>query len=101
MTRLNNVFLINPFDIVFARGPDGTLWLLEFAQFSEGASCFDGSGYRAGTGRLSRVLPDWSIEPVLIDLDFPGAVLPAGDGSLYISEVLTGHLLRVSFARAE
>jgi hypothetical protein len=84
-----------PIDIV--RGPDGTLWLLEFAQFTAGSSCFDGSGYQPGTGRLSRVLPDWSLQPVLTDLDFPGAVLPASDGALYISEVLTGRVLRVTF----
>lgn len=88
-----------PIDIV--RSADGTLWLLEFAQFHKGASCFDGSGYLPGTGRLSRVLPDWSLQPVLTDLDFPGAVLAASDGALYISEVLTGRVLRVRFGSAE
>ena len=84
-----------PIDI--ARGPDGTLWLLEFARFTPGASCFTGAGYQPETGRLSRVRADWTLQPVLTDLSFPGAVLPAPDGSLYISEVLTGRVLRVTF----
>lgn len=84
-----------PIDI--ARGPDGTLWLLEFARFTPGASCFTGAGYQPETGRLSRVLADWSLQPVLTNLNFPGAVLPAPDGSLYISEVLTGQILHVTF----
>lgn len=88
-----------PIDIV--HGPGGTLWLLEFAQFTAGASCFDGSGYQPQTGRLSRVLPDWTLKTVLSDLNFPGAVLPASDGALYISEVLTGRILRVAFPNAE
>ncbi|MGB5051013.1 MAG: ScyD/ScyE family protein, partial [Caldilineaceae bacterium] len=88
-----------PIDI--ARGPDGTLWLLEFAHFTPGASCFTGAGYQPETGRLSRVLADWTLQPVLTDLSFPGAVLPAPDGSLYISEVLTGRILRVSFGPAD
>jgi hypothetical protein len=84
-----------PIDV--AHGPDGTLWLLEFAAFTPGASCFDGSGYLPGTGRLSRILPGWELDPILTDLDFPGALLPARDGSLYISQVLTGEVLRVTF----
>jgi hypothetical protein len=87
-----------PIDIV--RGADGTLWLLEFARFTPGASCFDGSGYLPETGRLSRVLDDWTLAPVLTDLNFPGAVLPASDGTLYVSEVLTGRILNISFEKA-
>ncbi|MBI3957889.1 MAG: ScyD/ScyE family protein, partial [Chloroflexi bacterium] len=98
-TRRNQRTLIDglnmPIDI--ARGPDGTLWLLEFARFTPGASCFTGAGYQPESGRLSRLLPDWTVEPVLTDLSFPGAVLPAPDGSLYISEVLTGRILRITF----
>ncbi|HUF38684.1 MAG TPA: ScyD/ScyE family protein [Anaerolineales bacterium] len=78
-------------------GPDGTVWLLEFARFAEGASCFTGEGYQAGTGRLSRVHPDGDREVVLEGLDFPAAVLAAPDGSLYISEVFSGRVLKVVF----
>lgn len=99
----NQRLLINgltmPIDV--ARGPDGTLWLLEFARFTADASCFDGSGYQPRTGRLSRILPDWTLEPVLTELSFPGAVLPASDGSLYISEVLTGRVLHVTFGEPD
>lgn len=87
-----------PIDV--ALGPDGTLWLLEFARFTPGASCFDGSGYNVETGRLSRVLPDGSVETVLDSLNFPGAVLPLPDGSLYISEVLPGRVLHVTFGES-
>lgn len=86
-----------PIDV--ARGPDGTLWLLEFARFTPGASCFDGTGYQPATGRLSRIAPGWTLEPVLSGLNFPGAVLPARDGSLYISEVLSGRILHITFGR--
>ena len=84
-----------PIDI--ALGPDGTLWLLEFARFTADADCFSGSGYRTETGRLSRLLPDGTLETVLDHLDFPGAVLPMPDGSLYISQVLPGRILHVTF----
>ncbi len=82
-----------PIDV--AQGPDGTVWVLEFAEFEEGASCFTGEGYRAGTGRLSRLV-DGSLETVLSGLDYPGAVLPASDGSLYVSSVFGGEILRVT-----
>lgn len=85
-----------PIDI--SRGPDGTLWLLEFARFAAGASCFTGQGYLRNSGRLSRVGPDWTLEPVLTGLDTPGAVLAAGDGGLFISEVFSGRVLRVEFS---
>ena len=87
-----------PIDV--AQGADGTVWVLEFAQFTPDASCFDGSGYQPGTGRLSRLTSDGTLEPVLSHLDFPGAVLPMPDGSLYISEVLTGRVLHVVFEAA-
>ena len=41
----------------------GTVWVLEFARFEEGASCFSGEGYQPGTGRLSRLV-DGELEPV-------------------------------------
>lgn len=74
----------------------GTIWLLEFAQFEEGASCFTGTGYMEGTGRLSRLGADGRQE-IVVDrgLSFPGAVLATGDG-LLITEVFTGRVLRVS-----
>lgn len=87
-----------PIDV--AQGPDGTIWVLEFARFTPDASCFTGSGYQARTGRLSRLQPDGTLAPVLTELNFPGAVLPMPDGSLYISEVFTGRVLHVTFGKA-
>ena len=88
-----------PIDV--AQGPDGTIWVLEFARFTTDASCFDGSGYQVKTGRLSRILADGSLETVLTELNFPGAVLPMPDGSLYITEVFPGRVLRVTFGQAD
>ncbi len=51
-----------PIDV--ALGPDGTVWVVEFAEFEEGASCFTGEGYLPGTGRLSRIV-DGSLEEVV------------------------------------
>ena len=39
-----------PIDV--ALGPDGTLWVLEFATFTADASCFSGMGYQQNSGRL-------------------------------------------------
>ncbi len=83
-----------PIDV--ALGSDGAIWLLEFARFTEGASCFTGEGYQPGTGRLSLVM-DGTTKTVLDGLDFPGAVLVAADGSVYISEVFSGRVLRLSW----
>jgi cytochrome c peroxidase/glucose/arabinose dehydrogenase len=98
-----------PIDVAF--GPDGSLWVLEFATFTPGASCFTGSGYQVNSGRLSRVPPacltprglreGCQLETVIDKLNFPGAVLPAPDGSLYISEVFPGRVLRVTFGGGE
>lgn len=79
-------------------GPDGTVWLLEFATFDPEASCFTGSGYEPATGRLSRVLPDGELDPILTGLDYPGAVLAAEDGTLYVSEVFAGRVLRLTWS---
>lgn len=84
-----------PIDV--AVGADGTVWVLEFATFTPNASCFSGMGYRPRTGRLSRLLSDGTLETVVDHLDFPGAVLPLPDGSLYISEVFDGRILQVTF----
>lgn len=86
-----------PIDI--AQGPDGTLWLLEFATFAPDASCFTSQGYQARTGRLSRLLPDGSLDPVLVDLNFPGAVLPLADGALFVTEVYPGRVLHITFGQ--
>ncbi len=83
-----------PIDI--AQGPDGTLWLLEFARFTPDASCFSGEGYQPDTGRLSRLQANGSLETILDGLNFPGAVLPLADGRLVISEVFTGRVVRVT-----
>ncbi|MGB0385231.1 MAG: ScyD/ScyE family protein [Ardenticatenaceae bacterium] len=84
-----------PIDV--AQGADGTIWLLEFAQFTPDASCFTGDGYRPKTGRLSRLLEDGSLEPLLTDLNYPASVLPMPDGSLYVSEVFPGRILHITF----
>ena len=84
-----------PIDV--AQGPGGTLWLLEFARFTPGASCFTGDGYQANSGRLSRLHADGTLEPVVAGLNFPGAVLPLADGSLYVSEVFAGRVLHITF----
>lgn len=84
-----------PIDV--ALGPDGTIWVLEFARFAEGASCFDGSGYLPHTGRLSRMLPNGTTAVVLDELNFPSAVLPMPDGSLYLSEIFANRVLHVTF----
>ncbi|MEM7031866.1 MAG: ScyD/ScyE family protein [Chloroflexota bacterium] len=86
-----------PIDV--AQGPDGSIWVLEFARFTPGATCFDGQGYQPNTGRLSRLLPDNRLQPVLTNLNFPASVAPAQDGSLYISEVFSGRVLHVTFTQ--
>jgi cytochrome c peroxidase len=88
-----------PIDI--AQGPDGTIWVLEFAQFAPDASCFTGTGYRARTGRLSRLLPDGTLQTMLDNLDYPGSILPMADGSLYLSEVFPGRILHITFGSSD
>ena len=85
-----------PIDV--AQAADGTIWLLEFAEFEEGGSCFDGSGYLPHTGRLSRIMPDGTVAVVLDGLNFPSAVLPLPDGSLYVSEIFANRILHIQFA---
>ena len=84
-----------PIDV--AQASDGTIWVLEFARFTADASCFDGQGYQPNTGRLSRLRSDAGLETVLDGLNFPGAVLPLSDGSLYLSEVFPGRVLHITF----
>lgn len=84
-----------PIDVT--QGADGTIWVLEFARFTADASCFSGTGYEERSGRLSRLRPDGTLEPVLTNLNFPGAVLAMPNGSLYVSEVFPGRILHVTF----
>jgi hypothetical protein len=84
-----------PIDV--AQGPDGTIWVLEFAEFEPGASCFTGEGYQPNTGRLSQLQADGSLATIMEGLNFPGAVLPAADGRVYISEVFGGRVVRIEF----
>jgi DNA-binding beta-propeller fold protein YncE len=84
-----------PIDV--ASGPDGTIWVLEFARFDPEASCFTGEGYQARTGRLSQLQPDGSLRTIIRELNFPGAVLPLPDGSVYITEVFDGRVLHIAF----
>ncbi|MEZ4680063.1 MAG: ScyD/ScyE family protein [Caldilineaceae bacterium] len=88
-----------PIDV--AQASDGTVWVLEFANFTAGASCFDGSGYQPRSGRLSRLLPDGRLEQILTNLDFPGALLPMPDGSFYLTEVMGGRVLHITFGDGE
>ena len=88
-----------PIDV--AQGPDGTIWLLEFAQFRPDASCFSGMGYQANSGRLSRVFDDGSTELMLDGLSFPSSVLPRADGTLLISQVFEGNILEVTWGESE
>ena len=88
-----------PIDV--ARGPDGTIWLLEFSRFRPDASCFSGLGYQADSGRLSRVTTNGSVELVLDGLNFPTSVLPREDGSLLISQVFEGNIIEVYWGQPE
>jgi hypothetical protein len=91
-----------PIDV--AQGVDGTIWLLEFAEFiadNPYAHCFSGEGYLPNSGRLSRLNENGEWEVVLADLNFPGAVLPMPDGSVLISEVFAGRVLRLTFGEQE
>ncbi|MBK8901248.1 MAG: ScyD/ScyE family protein [Anaerolineaceae bacterium] len=88
-----------PIDV--ARGPDGTIWLLEFARFRQDASCFSGAGYLANSGRLSRVSVNGDLELVLDGLNFPTSVLPRADGSLLISQVFEGNIIEVYWGQPE
>jgi hypothetical protein len=83
-----------PIDV--AVDENGVVWVLEFARFEPGASCFTGEGYLPNTGRLSRLNADGVLEPVIINLNFPGAVLPLPDGSFYLSEVFAGRVLHIN-----
>ncbi len=86
-----------PIDV--AHEPDGTLWVLEFARFDPDASCFAGTGYRPGTGRLSR-LRDGNLEVMVDGLDRPTGLALADDGSVYVSELAAGRVVRISFDAA-
>ncbi|MCB8949009.1 MAG: ScyD/ScyE family protein [Ardenticatenaceae bacterium] len=88
-----------PIDV--ARGPDGTIWLLEFARFRQDASCFSGEGYLANSGRLSRVSTNGELELVLDGLNFPTSVLPRANGSLLISQVFEGNIIEVYWGQPE
>jgi cytochrome c peroxidase len=86
-----------PIDV--AKGPDGTIWLLEFARFRPDASCFSGMGYQADSGRLSRVSSNGTVELVLDGLNFPTSVLPRADGSLLISQVFEGNIVELRWVQ--
>ena len=89
-----------PIDV--AQGPDGTIWLLEFARFRPDASCFSGMGYQEDSGRLSRVNgSNGAVELVLDGLNFPTSVLPRADGSLLISQVFEGNILELYWGQPE
>lgn len=82
-----------PIDV--AQAPDGTIWLLEFARFDANASCFSGEGYRPNSGRLSKLVGD-THQVVLTELDFPGSITFARDGTAYISEIFAGRIIEIT-----
>ncbi|MFQ5437002.1 MAG: cytochrome c peroxidase, partial [Anaerolineae bacterium] len=84
-----------PIDVTQAA--DGTIWVLEFATFTPDASCFSGMGYQQNTGVLSKIADDGTLQSVVTELNFPGAVLPLADGSLLVSEVFDGRILHITF----
>ncbi len=87
-----------PIDV--AVGANGEIWVLEFARFEEDASCFTGEGYLPETGRLSRI-EDGRRHVVAEGLDYPGSLLVNADGSVLVSEVFGGRVLRLSWPDAE
>jgi hypothetical protein len=92
-TVLDNLTM--PIDVALA--DDGTIWVLQFATFNPDGSCFSGADYQANSGKLSRLLDNGTLEMVIDDLNFPGAVLPLPDGSLYVSEIFSGRILHITF----
>jgi len=75
----------------------GNIWILEFATVVPNAPCFSYNSFQAHSGRLSRIRTNGMFETVVENLDFPGAMLPLPDGSLYISEVFAGRILHIQF----
>ena len=84
-----------PIDV--AIDAEGNVWLLEFAAARGEEACFSAGDLEARSGRLSRLKRDGAMETIVDNLDFPGAVLPLPDGSLYISEVYAGRVLHLRF----
>ncbi|MEZ4610045.1 MAG: ScyD/ScyE family protein [Caldilineaceae bacterium] len=78
-----------PIDV--AVGPDGTVagcWSSPGSPRTPIASAARATRPRPAAS--SRLRPDGTLETVIDHLNFPGAVFPVDDGSLYISEVLPG-----------
>lgn len=85
-----------PIDV--AQAGDGALWILEFGALPPGSPCFTDLDELPASGRLSRLDANGVLRTIVNDLHFPSALLPMPDGSLYISEVYRGRLLKISFA---
>ena len=85
-----------PIDV--AQSDDGALWILEFGALPPDSPCFIDLDDLPASGRLSRLDANGVLRTILADLHFPSALLPMPDGSVYISEVYRGRLLRISFA---
>lgn len=84
-----------PIDI--ALDAAGDLWLLEFAAPPRRSDCFTDLAALAPSGRLSRLNSQGLLETVVDGLDFPAAILPLPDGSLYVTEAYSGRLLHLTF----
>lgn len=80
---------------------EGNIWVLEFAVAKSEGACFSHDDLEPHSGRLSRLNKEGSLETIVDNLDFPGAVLPLPDGSLYITEVYAGRVLRLRFDGAQ
>ena len=75
----------------------GRVWLLEFATPATSEACFKLDDFRSNSGRLSRINSDGTLQTVIDNLDFPGAILPMPDGSLYITEIFAGRVRHLRF----
>ncbi|MDJ0757141.1 MAG: ScyD/ScyE family protein [Ardenticatenaceae bacterium] len=83
-----------PIDVV--QSSDDTIWVLEFARFDPDGSCFSGGGYLPHTGRLGRIGRDGQFTPVLTELNFPGSIAFDANDNLFVSEIFSGRVLKVT-----
>ncbi len=83
-----------PIDVTQAA--DGTIWLLEFARFADGGDCFKGQDYLPHSGRLSRLDANGQPELILKDLNYPGAIEFDRDGSLLVTEIFAGRVIKIT-----
>jgi cytochrome c peroxidase len=85
-----------PIDVTIDK--NGTVWILEFAKFTNDgySACFTGQGYLPNTGRLSRLNADNTLDVVVDNLSFPGAMVLTDADDFYISETFEGRIIKAS-----